>query len=140
MSRSLLRLVTWVSLAGYLLANTHISLAVAMIRFDSCPDRERPAKPKKQRGCCHCAQKSVSPEKKQQTSRSDVPCCPDCPRDGRQCPIPGGCALCNVAKTSCLDPLPTPHLGPSPIIERVPESTYSYLQPCAEGVIRPPRV
>src|SRR5262249_38589205 len=126
------RLVALVSLAAFFVANTHAGLALAAHlaapRLADAPAPQRgsnghngpealKAKAKKAtRSGCSCARHKTTKPRNQAAAPSSVPrpdkqspcrpCCPDCPKgpSGSQCPCPGGCPLCSVAKVPCLSP------------------------------------
>src|SRR5581483_5195039 len=117
MSRRSLRLVAVFTLMAYLLANTHLNVAFAIcasLRTAPKSAVQQGAKPETPRTTCkHCAKKAgslgeASPgsEKPKQHDPScpgcpdcshghSCPTCPCCPSDGKDCPIPGGCAMCS---------------------------------------------
>jgi hypothetical protein len=156
------RLVAWVSLVSYLLANTHAGSAMAPREHPPC-HAEKPAEPAgphhheegelECQDCDHHASHSTTsptsactdeehttptPDARGRELRGTCPCCPKSPCDS-SCPCPGGCAMCNVAKTPCVStetpiPLPTDWLG-----DKVIEMSFSYVPPVPHGLIRPPR-
>jgi hypothetical protein len=67
------------------------------------------------------------------------PSCPCCPKDPQGCPIPGGCAMCSIAKAPCVAPVPSTESTLSPTLEMVCEFSFSYLSPLSDGLQRPPR-
>lgn len=160
MSRKWLRLVACTSLVAYLVANTHLNLALAA--YVAAPPRlpatettdsasEAPVTASR---CKHCAQrvaatKSEQPTKScQQQHDQSCPGCPDCPfgpgcpccpKGPQGCPTPGGCAMCSVAKAPCLEQIPSVEGTASPTFELVCEFSHFYLQPLCDGLQRPPR-
>jgi hypothetical protein len=155
------RLVVWVSLLAYLLANANIGLCVGSRAQTQSHDEKTAGSVDAHQhddtdsDCLHCANHaahaavnatSTSSDEEQTTCTPDAatglrgscPCCPKEPCNS-SCPCPGGCAMCNIAKTPCLSsealiPLPNLRLGDSVI-----EIPFSYVPPVAHGLIRPPR-
>ncbi len=162
MRRWCLRLVSCLSLVAYLLANTHLNLALAACvppahtcqaghEASTKPTETKPAKSK----CRHCAkQKASAPDSpstgKTKPAQHDPSCsgspdwpsgpsCPCCPRQDRSCPVPGGCAMCNIAKALCLAPLFSLDSSTPIFIGYVVEYTFAHLPPFCDGLIRPPK-
>lgn len=154
--RALLRLMSLLSLCAYLLANTHASFALDyMIRSqprsahvpEMAPTDETTPTPRKCRHCNPVPEETSNDTTSQPSScPTDRPCndssCPCCPNqhDPKDCPCPGGCALCSVAKAPCLTPwTPTLHqavcIGQCCLVESL-----NYASPPQGGLIRPPRV
>jgi hypothetical protein len=155
MSRMWLRLISCVCLSAYLLANTHASFALESAVRTYCPakcapkmdisaEEATPTTPK----CKHCCKVTKESSDEQvpcssdnPTPPCDEPSCPCCPndRDGKQCPCPGGCAMCSVAKA----PLPTTiavNLHNVVCTGRCQlEEAFDYVPPLQRGLIRPPR-
>src|ERR1041384_393337 len=120
MSRFWSRLVTLLSLAAYLLSDTHVSLALSVPAFNrtraagaESTTAQKPsteyssstsaARKSSRSGCCHCAKKKTVTERSKEKNpvgplapahRHDSPC-PCCPSDpvNHSCPCPDGCAL-----------------------------------------------
>jgi hypothetical protein len=94
------RLVALVTLATYLLANTHAVWGFAL----SPRSTTATAKASSKRTCCpRCQARAANahaPANPTQdafnTPTRQSPACPCCPDS---CPVPGGCALCSIAKT-----------------------------------------
>lgn len=157
MSRTWLRLVACVSLGVYLLANTHASFALErFVRsqipakrmtdpLPSEPSEESAPKPSK---CKHCS-KSTDDQTEEQspctsdgpTPPCDDPSCPCCPNDhnGKQCPCPGGCAMCSVAKAPLLTPIGISLHDAVCTGECRVDEAFDYVSPPQHGLIRPPR-
>lgn len=140
-----MRLVAWLCVAAYGLTNTHVNLAlaqwaapraeVALATTDE-PDSSKPR-------CKHCARQTKPAPQSPAAPCSDDsggPCnAPLCPCGGHECPVPGGCAMCSVAKTPCVsDGLPWAPWLPSLDTLTVDEAT-SYVPPFCHGLMRPPR-
>jgi hypothetical protein len=157
-SRFGLRLVAMASLAAYLLANTNASLAVQFIprparttvQNPSPPAEEVPANPKK---CKHCSKpaesnetpaeghKSSSPQSsnKDDCTEPSCPCCPADP-DHKNCPCPGGCAICSVAKVPLLPPLNLDFEQAICLGNCLGIDSFQYISPICDGLDRPPRI
>ena len=153
MRRQWQRLVACVSLAAFLVANSHAGMALAAhlsaarpshagVRSPATSRSDRPECP----GCCRCAKHKSRDTANNARAPQDEdgtcgPSCPHCPKtpSAPKCPCPGGCALCSVAKvphvvpTACL-PWAAPCLG-----AKLPEPRSTYTPPCAGRLIRPPR-
>lgn len=159
MRRCALRLVSCLSLVAYLLANTHLNLAIAWCAHSSpgkSESRNPSDGPKPTSKCKHCSQ-STDPVTESKNSKPSQPkphdpncpgcpeCpigpnCPCCPAGGdHSCPVPGGCAMCSVAMAPWLGPLPSIDSCVPPVFEFVAEYTSTYLPPVCDGLIRPPR-
>lgn len=157
MRRFRLRLIALLSLSVYLLANTQASFALGyLIRSQTQPSAvldttsAEESTPKASK-CKHCtvtqdttdenapAQTKCPPDgSSKPCNDSSCPCCPN-EHDPKDCPCPGGCALCSVAKAPCLTPLTlTPHqavcIGQCCLVESL-----DYVSPPQGGLIRPPR-
>lgn len=154
MSRRWLRLVSCMSLVAYLLSNTHLHLAFAGCTHSSCAAKtaEKPTEKSKPvtTKCKHCAKQQQPTSEKGQTKDHDPNCpgcpdcpfgpsCPCCPNGNHPCPVPGGCAMCSVAKAPCLTVALScdPFLGAT--FDTVPEVSISYVPPSSDGMIRPPK-
>ncbi len=160
MRRKRLRLVACVSLAAFLVANTHAATAFAAHLLALHPEvghaheaaaAKHPASAHQEvmpqlPGCRH-SPKHVS--RGVDTSDADAdrddhpcsPCCPDCPPRpcGSKCPCPGGCALCNVAKVPHVVPVACPPAS-APCLEASPPEPHVFYTPPPTGrLIRPPR-
>jgi len=163
MPRTWLRPVACLSLAAYLFANTAAgsALSIHLQKTDSCrdenaaavstdPEPTDPAPPR----CKHCAkfrrqappeqhtegpeccsEESSHPESPQEPADSSCPCCPK----GPPCPVPGGCAICNIAKVPCLATALLALLPPLCAGASLIESPPLYLPPSGDELIRPPR-
>lgn len=155
MSRFWLRLVSVVSLAAYLLANTNVSFAMDIwVRHLAKNAQSAAAASEKGTSgaskCKHCSQNEArsSTTVDQSSDCQDChngpcddrcPCCPDEPGK-HKCPCPGGCALCSNAKVPCVSPLsldfqPTVCLGDFVLME-----SFAYLSPFRGSLDRPPRI
>ena len=136
MSRARLRLIGWLGLVAFLVANPHTSTAIAAC---FAPPRQSPAvqlEPAGARRCCkHCANKARS---RTPAPAKDRPSCPCCPK-GPACPLPGGCAQCNVAKVPCPAP-PAFHLAAVSLSGEGPsEAPPLYDPPFSGRLSRPPK-
>jgi hypothetical protein len=95
------RLVALVTLAAYLLANTHTVWGFAI---SSRSTTATVAKGPSKRTCCrHCqarvASRQISTKPAEDSFNTPTPQAPACPCCPDSCPVPGGCALCSIAKT-----------------------------------------
>ncbi len=161
MPRWCLRLVSCLSLVAYLLANTHLNLALAACAPPACTGKaankaedETDTKPATNK-CQHCAKHNpASPHKEIQAkgklAQHDPACpgcpdcpsgpsCPCCPHQDPSCPVPGGCALCNIAKAPCLTPLFALDASAPLFIGYVVEYTSAHVPPFCDELTRPPR-
>lgn len=126
MSRNWIRLIACLSMAAYLLANTHAAFALrAQLRSSFLASAAKDSSSEKQNGsktqsrakckCCgqpvnaHSAtcqeaqcQDDTCPEPANNGDDCTCPCCPGKKPFDSSCPCPDGCALCCVAKV----PLP----------------------------------
>ncbi len=167
MRRKWPRLVSLVSLAAYLFANTHAGPALAA-QLHSLLTTAPAASPPSARGqgdtkpsdvprCKHCARlgrpsqgqaprdaanSEDTPQGRSCPCQPGSPSCPCCPgpcgpKDS--CPCPGGCALCSVAKVPCLSPFALFVAVPLCVGESPVEVAPLYISPCCAGLIRPPR-
>lgn len=153
MSRAWLRLIAWVSLAAFTVANPG---AAAAISEHLRPDAARPDAPPEERAACpvstttatakcqHCVKKAkpaTPAEPGPALQQKQCPCgpsCPGCP-EGPSCPVPGGCALCNLTKVPCLPPAPS-GAAPAGIAVYAPaEAAPLYTSPFLRGLSRPPK-
>ena len=160
MSRQLLRLVSCMSLVAYFLANTHLNLVFAAFAKPTCcagteatNSTGGESKENKPRKCKHCAQRDASdeaPTDKKQPKNHDSNCpgcpdsplghsCPCCPQGDHSCPVPGGCAMCTIAKAPCLTPNVAADLSGSALFEFVPDLCFSYASPLSDSMARPPK-
>lgn len=69
-----------------------------------------------------------------------APVCPCCPNDGRDCSLPGGCALCSVAKAPCMNAPAAPAAVFEFLCDYIVEFRSNYVPPFCDGLIRPPRI
>jgi hypothetical protein len=102
------------------------------------------------RKCKHCnsVRDEVQGAPSSQSKQSSTPCppcndssCPCSPGEHRpkDCPCPGGCAFCSVAKAPCMTPL-TPTLCDAACVgECNSEEPFDYVSPRPGSLIRPPR-
>jgi hypothetical protein len=145
-----LRLIVFVSLASYLFANTNLSVVAAdgirllgsqLSGSDAATPSQSKSTGRKNHRCKHCRSceqvpASTTPKTPNERTPRGCPCCPT-GSDG--CPIPGGCATCNVAKAPCL----TVGMSCEPHVECVCELVidlhFSYDSPPREESPRPPR-
>ena len=160
MSRFCRCLVVLVSLAAYFIANTNASATIQSFvrshvveaeKVANHSTQEAPAEAPKKK-CKHCNPSAETPET---TSNSQSPCppancpnenhddpaCPCCPHDSdhKNCPCPGGCALCSVAKTPLVvsvnfDSCQSLCVGSCLLID-----SSQYASPKCDGLDRPPR-
>ena len=137
-SRFWLRMVSVVSLAAYLLANTNVSSAMEYWI------RSRTAKPKTcavvgEKKCSHCRDKARSTN--QDSPTSDNSGCPCCPKDSNQknCPCPDGFALCSAAKTPCLNPINFDFHPQLCLDGCTSMESFDYFSPFRGSLDRPPR-
>lgn len=158
MRRRWLRPITFVSLAAFLAANSHIGATVAalsalQVRFFSAPahDHARPSKESGASAATPCRHSGHTPSWHFETAgvadncghvpRS--PSCPDCPKGpdspSGPCSSHDGCAMCNAAKVPCLTHTISITTSASCLSEALPEPTSCYRSPLAGRVIRPPR-
>jgi hypothetical protein len=161
------RLIACASLVVYLLANTHVNLAIGS-HVEPARESTSAPTPAQQNGgenplppedlvseCPHCAKrlKEAAEQRKAKTDKKcsaserensdpslpdDCPCCPKTP-GAPSCPCPGGCALCSVAKVPCLVPDAPVPLSFFCLGDCLVEETFYYLPPFSGGLIRPPR-
>ena len=158
--RVCLRLVSLLCLSAYLLANTQANLALDYLlrsQVPTCqPSETTPAEEStpKAKQCKHCTQ--VSEESSNENTppcapsnspaRPCKPCddssCPCCPNEHhpKDCPCPGGCALCSVAKAPCLTPLTLQFHDLVCVGQCSVDESSDYVNPLQRGLIRPPRV
>lgn len=155
MSRAWLRLISCVSLGAYLLANTHASFALERLVRSHVPaktpteqlptEQESASKPS---ACKHCCKQTENQSEEQSPCNSegptqpcDTPSCPCCPgdQDGKQCPCPGGCAMCSVAKAPLLTPIEISLHEAVCTGECQIDESFDYVSPLQHGLIRPPR-
>lgn len=147
MSKRWLRLVGFLAVGAYLLANSHANVVFAFFGQQNKCDftHQHETTP----GCQHCAAPASEDTdadncQPEQTCAEGCPgCLPPghgCPQDGQKCPVPGGCALCNMAKAPCLTLLPIADMTLFPLVGFVCEDPFVYASPCSDGLIRPPRV
>jgi hypothetical protein len=163
MPRKWLRLVACLSLAVYLFGNTPASLAISIHLQSVPPLVEQEPQSSSPNGpsddvssCCkHCAKLrgkvTAEPHSEGPEHGSDHSSCPSCPEGpmdsscpccpkGPPCPLPGGCALCSVAKVPCLA---APLLTMLPLLcagASLTESPPLYVSPLGGDLIRPPRL
>lgn len=156
MSRVWLRLISCVSLGAYLLANTHASFALEHLARSHSPmnsgsnpvtsdeEKSTPKTPK----CKHCCMVTEDSSEEQTPCSSDSPTrpCedPSCPcfpneHDGKQCPCPGGCAMCSVAKAPLLTPIAINVHDAVCSGECQLDESFDYVSPLQRGLLRPPR-
>jgi hypothetical protein len=145
-----LRLIVFVSLASYLLANTNLNVvAAAGIRLlgsqflasdEATPIRSKGTGRKNHRckHCRGCEQVPASTTSKTPDERTPRGC-PCCPTGSDGCPIPGGCAMCNVAKAPCLTMHPSCDPRSEILCELVPDLHLVYDSPPRDESPRPPR-
>src|SRR5262245_6871825 len=134
------RLVALVTLTAYLLANTHAVWAFALSPRSTSATAKAPSK----RTCCrHCQARAANPQvpaKPDQDSYNtpapQAPACPCCPDS---CPVPGGCALCSIAKT----PVAAVGIAPLPAVQGnddvCPETLPLHFSAYVGELMRPPR-
>lgn len=155
-------LVTWSSLVAYVLGNTHLHLAFAHLsapraRQDDTVQVQNAATQSRTRGnCCARCRAVASPSvERQQTPAPErgspvqpaladrdpaaATPCSCCPGSERCCPIPGGCAMCNVAKTPCAAVPPPRETDPAALETSLPEALCLYRSPPGDGVSHPPK-
>lgn len=167
MSRAWQRLISCVSVVALLLANTHAGTAVSAFlreapsqpRADGGTDRPGKSAPegtesRPSSGCKHCTNRARAAAAVSRSERAgknastwsgpashndgvEEPC-PCCPK-GPSCPIPGGCAMCSVAKTLCTNLLPVLPRPDAIVGNCVTDYPVLYLPPSGEGMTRPPR-
>ncbi len=105
-SRAWLRLIGWLGLVALL--GPHLPATVALVACCTGGVPDRHAEPRTSgtvaaTGCKHCAKKALARARAAPASAlrpacpGSRPCCP-------LCPVPGGCALCNLTKVPCLVP------------------------------------
>lgn len=147
MNRILGKLVAFATLGAYFFLNTNLSLALAFYpqsAAPTCANAEREGNAPK--GCSRCSKKSAqttpvptSCPDKERSQNSTEPKCPNCPCDGKHCPVPGGCASCNPAKVPCL--LPPSLIGQSTELVGVLDfcHDFMFLPPFLDSQVRPPR-
>ena len=137
----MLRLVSLLSLVAYLLVNTHLNLALGSFALGSPAESHGPAEANESKPaqCKHCAQKAKSENPPPTEDRVPSDGCPCCPTDQGSCPIPGGCAMCSIAKAPCLNAILWIEVLATMSVELVPEYSYSYVTPFSDGLARPPR-
>jgi hypothetical protein len=144
MRRRLLHLIAWLSVAAYFLTNTHANLMIAAaLNRPACQEVPSSGSSKK---CQHCQNKAAVPQSPSGTSSCPVspdqpfePGCPCCPLGDQPCSVPGGCAMCSVAKTPCVGCMLLTHLV-APFLGEVDcEVTPVYAPPFCDGLIRPPK-
>jgi hypothetical protein len=153
--RRVQRLLAWVCLGAFLAANTPTAsvaahllatlLAGAEISGTASHGRFLPAETtapgsiegRMKEQCRAC----LEPAEDAEDYDFCGPCCPNCPKGpcGSKCPIPGGCATCNVAKVPCATP-PTHFIRSEAALDAAEgEPTSFYTPPSAGHLIRPPR-
>lgn len=133
-----LRQIVWVSLVAFLAADPHVVTAVT-----AClpPAIRHPAGTAKTAALCceRCAAKARSAGG--HTPQSATGCCPSrtsCPKCPA-CPIPGGCALCNVGKVPCLPPVVAGPTRVSVVVFVSSEAAPFYSPPFSGRLRRPPK-
>lgn len=149
-----LRLVSLLSLCVYLLANTQASFALdywirSQIHEVAPPEPASTDESTPQsRKCKNCTRVSEGNSDQQAPNSSNRPCkpcndssCPCGPNEHhhKDCPCPGGCALCSVAKAPCLTPWTATLDHAVCIGECCLNDSFDYLSPPLGGLIRPPR-
>lgn len=147
MSRLWLRLVSCVSLTAYLLANTGASFALeawipSLAKRDNLGVAQSP--PRK----CTCSEgrerRNAPCESCRECQKRNCPgrSCPSCPNQPCQkdCPCPGGCALCSVAKAPCLTPIDLEFRDTLSLGECVVIESFKYHSLKCGGLDRPPRI
>jgi hypothetical protein len=140
-----------VCVAAYLLANTNAAQAIQLCLPRASKNAEASSTKAvaegstKSKTCRHCGKsEAVTPATVETSSNNgeDEPACPCCPHEPGQknCPCPGECGLCSVAKT----PLPAAYdfdvhealcLGEYLSIDALP-----YFSAKCGGLDRPPRI
>lgn len=152
MWRRLRVLVSLLCLVAYLFSNTHLNQALALFATRNGPDATatKETDAPSPRKCKHCAKRATSTcatpvtAGKDHHPNDDAACphdlsCPCCPEKGHQCPVPGGCSLCSIAKAPWLTPLPPDADLLSMVCFLVPEYRIAYISPSCDGLIRPPK-
>lgn len=167
MSRRKLRLVSGLSLVAYLLTQTHANQVLAGLGRScaavgrSCAAAVTTMTPADQqstaRPCQHCARQAAAgkserptappadshaptyPDSSEHPFAPGVPC-PGCPCGDQTCPMPGGCAMCSVAKAPCLTAPPTADWAAPWVGELTFEASLFHVPPLCDGLMRPPRV
>lgn len=144
MNRIARRLIAALTLGAYFLLNTHLALALpswSFVTASSSPDTEdHPVR------CNHCSKKSSSTPANNSSSHdehqdSDSPSHSHqgCPCDGDHCPVPGGCAGCNLAKIVGLTSQHVLDLVTGPVEVVDPIHDLVRIPPVLDGQVRPPR-
>jgi hypothetical protein len=133
----------WLGLAAFLVANLPTTVALAACFAPAVPEcHAKPPVTVAASTCCkHCAKKALARSRVASAAAVRPPCpashpgCPECPF----CPVPGGCALCNLTKVPCLAP-PLLFLVAEPLLAETPfETTPLYTPPFCGRLTPPPK-
>jgi hypothetical protein len=163
MKQACSHLLAGLSLAAYLLANTHVGLVFAahhnaMAESQDTAMQINATEPLTVGQCPHCVKRACSgaqtaqmppipPVSHHATASAEHTChdgddeapCPCCPHNpSHSCPA--GCTTCEVGKTACVA-TSTQQMQPGVIGgERVIDVSFTYLAPSHIGLMRPPRI
>jgi hypothetical protein len=144
-SRGLRRLTAMICLAGFLLANGGGAIAFAGWKVSHIEKSEPTGSSAKSSCCKRCLEKakiqtvrSVDGQFEQQSlpQRDECPCCP---QDGKNCPFPGGCTYCSVAKATCMPVVAVPVHVVSFSGERIVPASDRAFTSLIASLDRPPR-